>query len=134
KRRGASDGARRGVETMAAWRTTQTSSSTSARALLVLWLALSAAPALAPAAHARLLDTKAKTSREQKKAIEKLAPQYRAWLEEVEVLITKEEKRAFLELQEDYQRDAFIEHFWQVRDRGAINGEFRHRWEARVEE
>jgi len=119
---------------MATWRTTQTSSSTSARALLVLWLALSAAPALAPAAHARLLDTKAKTSREQKKAIEKLAPQYRAWLEEVEVLITKEEKRAFLELQEDYQRDAFIEHFWQVRDRGAINGEFRHRWEARVEE
>src|SRR5262249_19289122 len=102
--------------------------------LALLAAAAAAAPALAPAAHARLLDTKSGTTREQRKAIDKLAPKYRAWLEEVDVLITKDEKRAFLELKEDYQRDAFIERFWQVRDRGSTTGEFRRRWEARVEE
>jgi Ca-activated chloride channel family protein len=109
-----------------------------ARAVLVLLLAALAAPALAPAAHARLarlaLLAEAKSSKDQKKAIEKLAPKYRAWLAIVDPLITKAEKKAFLELEQDYQRDAFIDRFWEVRDRGGTQGEFRHRWEARVEE
>jgi Ca-activated chloride channel homolog len=71
---------------------------------------------------------------DQKKAIAKLAPKYRAWLELVEFLITKDEKKAFLELEQDYQRDAFIERFWEVRDRGGAPGEFRRRYQARIEE
>ncbi|HXM71463.1 MAG TPA: VWA domain-containing protein, partial [Thermoanaerobaculia bacterium] len=93
---------------------------------------LAAMAVLAPAAHAGL--RKPALTKEQKKALEQLAPQYRAWLEEVEVLITKDEKRAFLDLKEDYQRDAFIERFWEVRDRGGANGDFRRSWEARIAE
>jgi VWFA-related protein len=99
--------------------------------ILLLFLAGLGAPALAPAAHAR---TEIKSRKDLKKAMEKLPPQYRAWLEMVETLITKDEKKAFLELELDYQRDAFIERFWDVRDRGGTPGEFRHRFEARVEE
>jgi Ca-activated chloride channel family protein len=77
---------------------------------------------------------KKKDEKNQKKAIEKLAPKYRAWLAMVEFLITKDEKKAFLDLEQDYQRDAFIERFWEVRDRGGTSGEFRRRWEARIEE
>jgi Ca-activated chloride channel homolog len=106
------------------------------RAALVLLLAALAAPALAPAAHARAAAAPAqpKSAKDLKKAIEKLPPKYRAWLEMVDALITKDEKRAFLELEQDYQRDAFIERFWEVRDRGGTPGEFRRRWEARIEE
>jgi Ca-activated chloride channel family protein len=102
------------------------------RLLAVILLAILAAPALAPAAHARL--SEAKLTKEQKKALGQLPPQYRAWLEEVDVLITKDEKKAFLDLKEDYQRDSFIERFWEVRDRGGTGGDFRRRWEARVQE
>jgi Ca-activated chloride channel homolog len=101
-------------------------------AVLLAVLAALAAATLAPPAHAGLF--KPALTKEQKKALEALAPQYRAWLEEVEALITKDEKRAFLDLKEDYQRDAFIERFWEVRDRGGPNGEFRRNWEARIAE
>jgi Ca-activated chloride channel family protein len=100
------------------------------RLLAVLLLAILAAPALAPAAHARLAESK--LTKEQKKALAALPAQYRSWLEEVEVLITKDERKAFLDLKEDYQRDAFIERFWEVRDRGGARGDFRRSWEARV--
>src|SRR5260370_30516873 len=87
---------------------------------------------LAPPVHAGLF--KPALTKEQKKALEALAPQYRAWLEEVEFLITKDEKRAFLDLKEDYQRDAFIERFWEVRDRGGPSGDFRRNWQRRIVE
>src|SRR6185295_13790593 len=45
-----------------------------------------------------------------------LAPQYRQYLEDVLLLITKAEKKAFLALEKDYQRDAFIQGFWKARD------------------
>ncbi|MBV8200093.1 MAG: GWxTD domain-containing protein, partial [Acidobacteria bacterium] len=102
------------------------------RLVALILLALLAAPALAPAAHARLSESK--LTKEQKKVLAQLPPQYRAWLDEVEVLITKEERRAFLDLKEDYQRDAFIERFWEVRDRGGAPGDFRRSWEARIQE
>jgi VWFA-related protein len=100
--------------------------------LLAAVLAALAAAALPPAAQAGL--RKPALTKEQKQALEKLPPQYRAWLDEVEVLITKDEKRAFLDLKEDYQRDAFIERFWEVRDRGGASGDFRRSWEARIAE
>ena len=102
------------------------------RLLAVILLAILTAPALTPAAHAHLSESK--LTKEQKKTLEQLPPQYRAWLDEVEVLITKDERKAFLDLKEDYQRDAFIERFWEVRDRGGASGDFRRNWEARVQE
>ncbi len=59
-----------------------------------------------------------------------LPPQYRQWLELVELLLTKDERRSFLELTEDYQRDAFIENFWRVRDTypETARNEFKERW------
>ncbi len=63
-----------------------------------------------------------------------LAPRYASWLEEVAILISPKEKTAFLALGKDYQRDAFMRRFWQVRDpfpQTPIN-EFKERWEARV--
>jgi VWFA-related protein len=64
-----------------------------------------------------------------------LAPRYQAWLEEVAPLISAKEKTAFLGLQKDYQRDAFIRRFWDVRDpfpQTPVN-ELRARWEQRAE-
>jgi len=48
--------------------------------------------------------------------VEDLPERYQQWLEEVALLIDDEETAAFLELEEDYQRDAFIERFWKARD------------------
>ncbi|HEY4562184.1 MAG TPA: GWxTD domain-containing protein, partial [Thermoanaerobaculia bacterium] len=64
-----------------------------------------------------------------------LAPRYQAWLEEVAPLISAKERTAFLGLQKDYQRDAFIRRFWDVRDpfpQTPVN-ELRVRWEQRAE-
>ncbi|MCB1055953.1 MAG: VWA domain-containing protein [Acidobacteria bacterium] len=61
-----------------------------------------------------------------------LSTKHKKWLEEVAPLIQPEEREVFLELGRDYQRDAFIRRFWQVRDpfpRTARN-EFQERWEA----
>jgi Ca-activated chloride channel family protein len=59
-----------------------------------------------------------------------LPPQYLQWLELVELLLTKDERRSFLELEENYQRDAFIENFWRVRDTypETARNEFKERW------
>jgi VWFA-related protein len=83
--------------------------------ILLLALALAAAPA-----HA------AKT-----KIPDDLAPQYKQWLKAVELLISDEERNAFLALEADYQRDAFIERFWRVRDPdpSTARNELRERWE-----
>jgi VWFA-related protein len=108
---------------------------------LLLALGIAAAAMLAPAGptapglpgmgralHAEDL------SRAQKKQAAKLAQKYRDWLDLVGPLITRAEIKAFLELDQDYQRDAFIDRFWEVRDRGGTPGEFRRNWEERVEE
>ena len=61
---------------------------------------------------------------------------YRQWLEQVAPLITKEERASFLKLDKDYQRDAFIERFWQVRDPypDTARNELRETWDARLAE
>ncbi|MFL6291938.1 MAG: VWA domain-containing protein [Thermoanaerobaculia bacterium] len=72
--------------------------------------------------------------KEQKEAIAKLPPKYQEWIAEIELLLTDEELTSFLALDKDYQRDAFIERFWEARDKYKSTGanEFRDRWEARV--
>ncbi len=88
---------------------------------LATLLILLAAPAL--------LEAKKKPKPE-----ELLPEKYQAWLENVQFLISKEERALFLELQKDYQRDAFIERFWKVRDPypGSSRNEFRDEYEERM--
>lgn len=72
---------------------------------------------------------------QEREAVAKLAEKYRTWWEEVDVLLTEEERKTFLSLEKDYQRDSFIEKFWQVRDpvrRTSLNG-FKERWSANVQ-
>jgi VWFA-related protein len=70
-----------------------------------------------------------------RKIIEQLPLKYQEWLAEVELLILKEERREFLELEKDYQRDAFIERFWQSRDPyvETERNELRDAWYSRLE-
>jgi Ca-activated chloride channel family protein len=101
--------------------------------------AKNAKPAAAAKAPARKSgsDKPRKLSRaEQKKALAALPHTYKAWLDEVDVLMTPEEKATFLLLDKDYQRDSFIERFWQVRDKYHLGGHsaFRESWDSRVEE
>jgi Ca-activated chloride channel family protein len=63
-----------------------------------------------------------------------LPKQHVTWLEEVRPLITASEYALFLQLKQDYQREAFIDRFWRVRDpypKSARN-ELRERYEERV--
>jgi GWxTD domain-containing protein len=64
-----------------------------------------------------------------------LAERHREWLTLVEMLILDEEREAFLALDKEYQRDAFIQRFWQVRDPFPETGrnEFRDAWQSRAE-
>jgi Ca-activated chloride channel homolog len=64
-----------------------------------------------------------------------LAPRYGTWLDDVALLISSKERTAFLTLGKDYQRDAFIRRFWEVRDPFPQTGrnEFKERWETRAE-
>jgi len=65
-----------------------------------------------------------------------LAPPFRQFLEDVELLITKEEKKAFLALEKDYQREAFIRGFWKARDPypETQRNEMEIEWRRRLEE
>lgn len=64
-----------------------------------------------------------------------LPQEYRQWLEAVELLITEEEREAFLALEADYQRDAFIQRFWRVRDPepSTARNELKDQWEVLAE-
>jgi Ca-activated chloride channel family protein len=63
-----------------------------------------------------------------------LAPKYRAWLDEVAPLISERERQVFLSLTRDYQRDDFIQRFWDVRDPypETPRNELRDAWEERL--
>src|SRR5262245_6405823 len=63
-----------------------------------------------------------------------LAPRYASWLDEVAMLMNAKEREVFLGLAKDYQRDAFIRRFWEVRDPfpQTARNEFQERWEARA--
>ena len=64
-----------------------------------------------------------------------LAQTYRQWLEDVRVLLSKAERKAFLALEKDYQRDAFIERFWRARDPypETARNEFKDDWYQRLD-
>lgn len=53
---------------------------------------------------------------ERTQAIASLAPRYRNWLQGVIGLISQAELDYFLNLDEDFRRDAFMEAFWKPRD------------------
>src|SRR6185295_14650504 len=63
-----------------------------------------------------------------------LAPRYVSWLDAVALLMNAKEREVFLALGKDYQRDAFIRRFWEVRDPfpQTARNEFQERWEARA--
>jgi VWFA-related protein len=63
-----------------------------------------------------------------------LPPRYRTWLEEVAPLISERERQVFLSLTRDYQRDDFIQRFWDVRDPfpQTPRNELRDAWEERL--
>lgn len=84
-----------------------------------------AAPAAAPAA-----------SVEGAGAPAVLPAQHASWLREVEPLITEAEKKLFKSLERDYQREAFIEEFWKVRDPHprTVRNELKERWPVRLAE
>jgi VWFA-related protein len=92
-------------------------------ALLAL---LASGPWLGTPPSARADDAKAR--------IAALAPGYRQWLEDVELLIGKDERAQFLALDKDYQRDGFIHRFWEARNPvpGASRNIFKLRWESRL--
>lgn len=57
---------------------------------------------------------------------EVLSPAHQTWLVQVAPLITEAERQAFANLHREYQRDAFIDRFWEAR-----NG-FLPTWERRL--
>jgi GWxTD domain-containing protein len=99
------------------------------RPLLALSLVLLFA-ATAPARADR------KTKREEEAKIAALPAKYQQFLAEVEILISPSERTAFLALDEDYQRDAFIETFWRSRDPypDTTRNELKDQWTARLEQ
>ncbi|HEY7215440.1 MAG TPA: VWA domain-containing protein [Thermoanaerobaculia bacterium] len=101
--------------------------------ILFILLPLAASAATSPTSSS-FLDRR--VSAAEKAAVARLTEKYRAWLEEVDVLITEEERAVFLALEKDYQRDAFIKRFWEVRDplpRTARN-ELKDRWDLYVQQ
>lgn len=98
-------------------------------ALLLTLLVPLAASAPAHAAYPEF--TKA-----QKEKIAKLDPKFQQWLREIQFLITPEELEAFLELEKDYQRNAFVDRFWRSRDiyPDTARNEFRERWYELMDE
>jgi Ca-activated chloride channel homolog len=75
------------------------------------------------------------TSKEIKEAIAKLPQKYRDFLQLTELIIAEEEKQVFLQITEDYQRDAFIEAFWKRRslDAQGLRVDYRAVHTQRVE-
>ena len=104
--------------------------------MLPLWIAGLALALLFPvAATAKKKKDNDKLSHKQEKALlETLDEKYRWWYTSVQLLVTSSEKKAFLELEKDYQRDAFIERFWKERDPfpGSARNEFRDDYEERI--
>lgn len=65
-----------------------------------------------------------------------LKERYLKWLDNVELILLKKERKAFLALEKDYQRDAFIRKFWQSRDPDpeTPDNRFKGQFLARLEE
>ena len=101
----------------------------SCRTAILVALALLLAPAaLASAQEESGAAPAAPTVQE---LVDALAPRYRDWVINVSGLMTQGELRYFAGLPHDYQRDAFMDAFWEPRDpdpRTRVN-ELRQRWQ-----
>ena len=78
-----------------------------------------------------------KLSRKQIRQLTDALPQkYKQFLELVEIIITPDEREIFLEIQQDYQRDKFIDSFWKRRtiDAQGIRTDYRAVYTRRVEQ
>ncbi|MCY3966719.1 MAG: VWA domain-containing protein [Acidobacteria bacterium] len=79
-----------------------------------------------------------KERRERRAALEAaeeaLPLEFKKFLDDVHYLISETEREAFLTVTQDYQRRAWIERFWRVRDSypDTPRNEFRARWEERL--
>ena len=76
-----------------------------------------------------------KADRETAAKVAALPEKYQRFLAEVEILITPTELAAFLALEQDYQRDAFITNFWRSRDPypDTARNELQDQWQVRLE-
>jgi VWFA-related protein len=108
---------------------------------LALFAATAAAqeptPAAAPQAEESVVqDADADADGEAGEDVEEMAPHLVRWLKEVEPLITGSERKLFLSLKKNYQRDAFVQQFWKVRDPYPTTprNELKERWPYRVAE
>jgi len=99
------------------------------RFLSTLCAALLVLPLLTTAAAEGQLKKK------QWKLVQTLPAKYQQWIAEVELALAQEEFEAFMALEKDYQRDAFIKRFWQVRDPypETARNEARDRWYEMIE-
>jgi Ca-activated chloride channel homolog len=106
------------------------------RLLIVPALLLLTLCALLPAAAGAAEKISRAERKAMKEAVQKLPEKYQEWLKTVDLLITEDEMKTFLALEKDYQRDAFIQHFWEARDtyKSTVRNEFQDRWEANVEQ
>lgn len=77
-----------------------------------------------------------KQDTETTNAEEPVAQRHAEWLFEVAPLITAPERALFATLKKTYQRDAFIQQFWRVRDPfpKTSRNELKERWPVRVAE
>lgn len=107
---------------------------TPALPLVVLQIALVSWTALSGAARAAPPPKPSAPTAAQMDAIAKLPPRQREFMEVVAPLLSDKERAAFLGLPRDYQRDAFIRRFWEVRDPfpKTPRNEFREGWEERA--
>ena len=99
--------------------------------LPLLVLALLGTTLVPAAAHASRRE-----KREEQEKIAQLPPKYQQWLAETELLLNDSERATFLDLGEDYQRDAFIQSFWKSRDPypETARNELQDQWQARIDE
>ena len=88
---------------------------------------------LTTAAEAKRGDKKKR--RQLKEQIVELAPEYQRFLAEVDALISNQELEIFLALDENYEREGFIEEFWKSRDPygNTARNEFKRHWQERLD-
>jgi Ca-activated chloride channel homolog len=105
-----------------------------AAAVAAVVLAVGTLPAAAPAAAAAGAGASPEPTASGAQAPGDLDPKYRDFLDEVAPLISDRERQAFLALTRDYQRDDFIQRFWDVRDPfpQTPQNELRDAWDERV--
>jgi VWFA-related protein len=102
--------------------------------LFVCCVLCAAAGGAAPQGHPKNPEPAGPPTRAQAEAIAKLPQRQQDFLDIVGPLISAKERTAFLALPKDYQRDAFIRRFWEVRDPipKTPRNEFREAWEERA--